>query len=130
VKEVVKEVPVEKVVYQPAPFDPQLVGICTFANKLSCDLKTKTQGNPLRVTNICDQMLRQASELVRAHPGTVIKLIGNENESEREHNSMYALARAKNVERQLLGIGVSKDLIVSTKGNTGDRTVEVWVVLK
>jgi hypothetical protein len=128
---VVKEVPVEVIKEVPAPLPPfqnQLVGICTFASQFSCDLKTKGPGNPLRVTTICDDMLRQAIALQRSHPGTVIKLIGNENASEMLSNSMYALARAKNVQRRLVVLGATPGSIAVETGKTGDRTVEVWVI--
>jgi hypothetical protein len=75
-------------------------------------------------------MLRQAVLLARSNPGTVIKLVGNENESEKAHNTMYALGRAKNVERRLLALGAADDGIVVAVGRTGARTVEVWVVAK
>lgn len=128
--EVVKEVPVETLVYVPQAFEPQLVGICTFASQFSCNIKTKTPGNPTHVTNICDQMLRQAVDLVRTHPNTIIRLVGNQNNGETERSTMYSLARAKNVQRRLVALGVSPDLVVTATGTTGDRTVEVWVVTK
>lgn len=134
VKEVIKEVPVEvikevvKEVPAPTPaFQAQLVGICTFASQYSCDLKTKTPGDPARVTTICDDMLRQAITLQHDNPGTIIRLIGNENNSEKLHNSMYALARAKNVQRRLVVLGASPTSIAVETGKTGDRTVEIWV---
>jgi hypothetical protein len=126
--EVIKtvEVPVEV----PRPFDPQLVGICTFASQFQCDLKTKTPSDPLHVTTICDDMLRQAITLQRNNPGTVIKLIGNENDSEKLSSSMYSLARAKNVQRRLVALGALPGSIAVETGKTGDRTVEVWVIAK
>jgi hypothetical protein len=129
--EVIKEVPVVKEVPAPVlPFQNQLVGICTFASQFSCDLKTKTPGNPLRVTTICDDMLRQAITLQQNNPGTVIKLIGNANASERLSSSMYSQARAKNVQRRLVVLGASPTTITVETGKTRDRTVEVWVVVK
>jgi hypothetical protein len=73
-------------------------------------------------------MIAQAIKLVKANPGTVVKLIGNENNRERSATNMYALARAKNVQRKLIAGGIPESSTVVATGGSGDRTVEVWVV--
>ena len=121
-------VPAPTVAIPVSNFTPQLVGICTFASNFECNLTTKIASDATRVTTICDQMIAQAIKLVKANPGTVIKLIGNENSRERNATNMYALARAKNVQRKFLAAGIAESSTVVVTGGSGDRTVEVWVV--
>lgn len=109
-------------------FPPQLVGICTFASNFECNLQSKAAGDPTHVTTICDEMITQATKLLKANPGTVVKLIGNENSRERNATNMYALARAKNVQRKFIAAGIPESSTVVVTGGSGDRTVEVWVV--
>lgn len=111
-----------------ANFRPQLVGICTFASNFECNLTSNTAGDPTHVTTICDRMITQAIKLLEANPGTVVKVIGNENSREREATNMYALARAKNVQRKFIAAGIPEASTVVVTGGSGDRTVEVWVV--
>ena len=121
-------VPAPAVAVPVSNFPPQLVGICTFASNFECSLTTKAASDPTHVTTICDEMIAQAIKLVKANPGTVIKLIGNENSRERNATNMYALARAKNVQRKFLAAGIPESSTAVLTGGSGDRTVEVWVV--
>lgn len=106
---------------------PQLVGVCTFAPDLQCDKPGASKPDPLRVTSVCDEMLTAAVKLLTDNPGIKIRLIGNANRSEREFNTMSALGRAKNVERELVKFGASPDRIIVTTGGGNSRTVELWL---
>ena len=109
------------------PIKPQLVGVCTFAPDLQCDKPGASKPDPLRVTSVCDEMLTAAVKLLTDNPGTKLRLIGNANKGERESNTMFALGRAKNVERELVRFGASPDRITVVTGVDSTRTVELWL---